>query len=111
LTQVLLNLVGNAIKFTDVGYVEISAQEVDGWFVFSVRDSGLGIAPEDHERVFGEFLQAERSSSSRAGSGTGLGLTISKRIVSLHGGTIELDSAPGEGSTFRVRIPVHLEQP
>jgi signal transduction histidine kinase len=109
LTQVLLNLVGNAIKFTDRGSVEIAAKAVDGFFELSVRDTGPGIAPDDQKRIFEEFQQVD-SSSTRQKGGTGLGLAISKRLVELHGGTIEVDSVVGEGSTFRIVVPVRADE-
>ncbi len=105
LTQVLINLAGNAVKFTDAGSVEISAAIHGDAFAFAVRDTGPGIAPEHQQRIFEEFHQVD-DSSTRLKGGTGLGLAISKRIVEMHGGRIELTSAPGEGSTFRVTIPV-----
>ncbi|MCC6006646.1 MAG: PAS domain S-box protein [Rhodobacteraceae bacterium] len=108
LTQVLLNLVGNAIKFTDEGHVAISVQERDGQFEISVSDTGPGIAPEDQARIFDEFQQAD-DSSTRAKGGTGLGLAISKRIVDMHGGHIGVSSTLGKGATFRIRVPVAAE--
>ena len=86
LTQVLLNLVGNAVKFTEKGSVDILADAVDGQFEISVRDTGPGI-PRDQNRIFEEFQQVDNS-STRLKGGTGLGLAISKRIVEMHGGTI-----------------------
>jgi signal transduction histidine kinase len=109
LTQVLLNLVGNAIKFTDKGSVEISARGVDGFFEIAVKDTGPGIAPEDQRKIFDEFQQVDNSSTRHKG-GTGLGLAISKRIVEMHGGQIEVQSVLGEGSTFRITIPVHAPE-
>ena len=109
LTQVLLNLVGNAIKFTDQGSVEISARLVDANFEIAVKDTGPGIAPEDQHKIFEEFQQVDNSSTRQKG-GTGLGLAISKRIVEMHGGTIEVQSVLGEGSTFRIVIPVRAEE-
>jgi signal transduction histidine kinase len=109
LTQVLLNLVGNALKFTDAGSVNISARATDSLFEVAVRDSGPGIAPEDQERIFDEFQQVDDSSTRRKG-GTGLGLAISRRIVEMHGGLLSVDSTPGSGSTFRIMIPVHAEE-
>jgi signal transduction histidine kinase len=107
LTQVLLNLVGNAIKFTDKGEVAIEAKAKDGFFELSVRDTGPGISPENQERIFEEFQQVDDSATRQKG-GTGLGLTISKRIVELHGGTIRVESKMGVGSTFTVTLPVHV---
>jgi signal transduction histidine kinase len=105
ITQVLLNLVSNAVKFTDAGSVEIHARSADGLFDLCVRDTGQGIAPEDHQRIFEEFQQVDASSTRRKG-GSGLGLAISKRIVEMHGGTLTVDSELGAGSTFRVVLPV-----
>jgi signal transduction histidine kinase/CHASE3 domain sensor protein len=109
LAQVLLNLAGNAVKFTDSGSIEISARAADGFFDVSVRDSGPGIAPEHQSRIFEEFQQVDESSTRKKG-GTGLGLAISKRIVEMHGGTIGVESALGAGSTFRFSIPIKAEQ-
>ena len=109
LTQVLLNLVGNAIKFTDKGSVAISARALDGSFVIAVKDTGPGIAPEDQRKIFEEFQQVDNSSTRQKG-GTGLGLAISKRIVEMHGGRIEVESVGGEGSTFRIVIPVRAKE-
>ena len=108
-SQVLLNLVGNAIKFTDEGEVEIRAVLDKGQFVLTVRDTGPGIADADQERIFGEFQQID-SSNTRKKGGTGLGLAISKRMVEMQGGTIAVDSALGRGSTFRVVLPVHVDE-
>jgi signal transduction histidine kinase len=108
LAQVLLNLVGNAIKFTDTGEVEIRAAAVRGQFVLSVRDTGPGIADADQDRIFGEFQQIENADTRKKG-GTGLGLAISKRMVEMQGGMISVESRLGEGSTFRVVLPVEVE--
>jgi signal transduction histidine kinase/CheY-like chemotaxis protein len=104
LRQVLLNLAGNAIKFTAQGGVAILAEPGiwPGEITFTVRDTGIGIAPEARERIFSEFEQAE--STSRGYGGTGLGLSISRRIVMRMGGRITLDSTPGAGSTFCVHV-------
>jgi signal transduction histidine kinase len=106
ITQVLLNLVGNAIKFTESGGIAIDAASSDGAFQIAVSDTGPGIAPEDQQVVFEEFRQLD-SSSTRVKGGTGLGLAISKRIVELHGGRIWVESELGKGSTFRFTLPVH----
>ena len=108
-SQVLLNLVGNAIKFTDAGEVEIRAAAADGQFVLTVRDTGPGIPDADQDRIFGEFQQIDNSNTRQKG-GTGLGLAISKRMVEMQGGTIAVESALGEGSTFRVVLPVHVDE-
>src|SRR5918999_6308917 len=105
LTQVLMNLVSNAIKFTEAGSVSIRASVSDGGFVVAVTDTGVGIAPEDRERIFEEFQQVDTSSTRKKG-GTGLGLAIARRIVELHGGRIWVDSAPGRGSTFCFTLPI-----
>jgi signal transduction histidine kinase len=109
ISQVLLNLVGNAIKFTDEGEVEIRATANKGQFVLTVRDTGLGIADADQERIFGEFQQID-SSNTRKQGGTGLGLAISKRMVEMQGGTISVASVLGQGSTFRVVLPVCVDK-
>jgi signal transduction histidine kinase len=107
LTQVLLNLVSNAIKFTEAGSVRIRASVEDGSFVVAVTDTGVGIAPEDQARVFEEFQQVD-SSSTRKKGGTGLGLAIARRIVELHGGRIWVESTPGQGSTFLFTLPMRV---
>jgi signal transduction histidine kinase len=109
LSQVLLNLVGNAIKFTEAGEVEISASSTNGQFILSVRDTGPGIPDADQDRIFGEFQQIDNSNTRNKG-GTGLGLAISKRMVEMQGGTISVESVLGQGSTFRVILPVHVDE-
>ncbi len=109
LAQVLLNLVGNAIKFTEVGSVRIAAYREGDAFVVSVADTGPGIAEADRQRIFEEFQQAD-SSTTRKKGGTGLGLSIAKRIVELHGGQLWVDSAVGRGSTFSFRVPVRVDR-
>ena len=102
----LLNLVGNAIKFTDQGSVEVRAAVVNGRFELSVVDTGFGIAPEDQAKIFEEFQQVDNTSTRKKG-GTGLGLSISRRIVELHGGRITVESDVGKGSTFKVIVPIN----
>jgi signal transduction histidine kinase len=109
ITQVLLNLVSNAIKFTDAGSVRIRAVVEGDQFVVTVTDTGIGIAAEDQARIFGEFQQVD-SSSTRKKGGTGLGLAITRRIVELHGGRIWVESTPGEGATFAFTLPVSVEK-
>jgi signal transduction histidine kinase len=109
LTQVLLNLVGNAVKFTETGHVAIEASRDGDALVVAVSDTGPGISAADHERIFEEFQQADASDTRRKG-GTGLGLAIARRIVALHGGRLWVESAPGRGSTFRLTVPVRVEQ-
>jgi signal transduction histidine kinase len=109
LTQVLMNLVGNAIKFTDAGSVSIRAKVEGGSLVVAVSDTGVGIAAEDRQRIFEEFQQVD-SSSTRKKGGTGLGLAIARRIVELHGGRIWVESTPGQGSTFAFTLPLAAEE-
>jgi GAF domain-containing protein len=109
LTQVLLNLVGNAIKFTDAGEVMIKASQTDASFNIAVCDTGPGISAADQAKLFQEFQQADNSITRKKG-GTGLGLAISKRIVEMHGGKIWLESRVGRGSTFFFTIPVTAKQ-
>jgi GAF domain-containing protein len=109
LTQVLLNLVGNAIKFTDAGEVAIKASAANGSFTVAVRDTGPGIAEAEQAKIFEEFQQADSSITKKKG-GTGLGLAIAKRIVELHGGRIWVESSPGHGSTFSFTLPTKVEQ-
>lgn len=107
LRQILLNLAGNAIKFTSKGGVAIFVEPGiwDGEIAFRVQDTGIGIAPEAASRIFREFEQAD-SSTTRKYGGTGLGLAISKRIIDRMNGRINLQSVPGEGSTFEVHLPL-----
>jgi signal transduction histidine kinase len=109
LTQVLINLVGNAIKFTDAGEVAIKAEAHNGSFHVSVRDTGPGISSADQARLFQEFQQADNAITRKKG-GTGLGLAISKRIIEMHGGRIWVDSMVGQGSTFSFTLPVIVER-
>ncbi|MBI5445778.1 MAG: response regulator, partial [Deltaproteobacteria bacterium] len=117
LRQVLINLLGNAVKFTEKGEVHLSVREVeppagpDGrlWLRFSVRDSGIGIPPEKIQELFQSFQQLD-SSSTRRHEGTGLGLFISRRIVEQMGGTIQVQSEKGKGSTFSFAVPTRVQQ-
>jgi signal transduction histidine kinase len=104
--QIVLNLLSNAVKFTpDGGRVEVTARPVDSKIEIAVRDTGVGIAPEEHAAVFEEFKQVGRDYTRKA-EGTGLGLALTRRFVELHGGEIRLESAPGKGSTFTVTLPL-----
>ena len=105
LRQVLLNLAGNAVKFTETGGVAVVVEPgaAPNEICFTVRDTGIGIAPEAQARVFEEFEQADGGMTRKFG-GTGLGLAISRRIVERMGGSIALQSAPGQGATFRFSI-------
>jgi signal transduction histidine kinase len=109
IAQVLLNLTGNAIKFTDAGEVTINASAHADSFTVAVRDTGPGIEEADQARIFGEFQQVD-SSSTRAKGGSGLGLSIAKRIVEMHGGRIWVESTPGAGSTFSFSLPISVAQ-
>jgi len=109
LTQVLLNLAGNAIKFTDEGAVTIKASAADGSFEVAVLDTGPGISAVDQVKLFQEFQQADNSITRKKG-GTGLGLAISKRIIEMHGGRIWVESVVGQGSTFSFTLPVMVLQ-
>jgi signal transduction histidine kinase len=109
LTQVLINLVGNAVKFTDAGEVAIKAEANNGKFYVSVRDTGPGISAADQAKLFQEFQQADNAITRKKG-GTGLGLAISKRIIEMHGGKIWVESQVGQGSTFAFTLPVVVER-
>ena len=109
LTQVLLNLVGNAIKFTEAGRLSVGVALDGHAFTVSVADTGPGIAPEDQQKIFEEFHQVD-SSSTRKKGGPGLGLAIARRIIEMHGGRLWVESAPGAGSTFTFRVPVRVER-
>jgi signal transduction histidine kinase len=108
LTQCLMNLAGNALKFTRQGRVEISAELRGDLVRYAVSDTGIGIASEHLEGVFGEFRQGDATISSEFG-GTGLGLSITKKFVEMHGGRIWVESALGKGSTFSFVIPLRVE--
>jgi signal transduction histidine kinase len=105
LKQILLNLGTNALKFTPPGgKVEIAALVADGDLLLRVTDTGIGIAEEDQERIFQPFMQA-RNIDMRTREGTGLGLPLTRRLVELHGGVLELSSKLGEGTTVIARLP------
>ncbi len=108
LSQVLLNLVGNAIKFTDSGEVAMRASAANGSYTIAVTDTGPGIAEADQAKIFEEFKQSE-STQTKAKGGTGLGLSIAKRIVEMHGGKLWVESSLGSGSTFFVELPLRAE--
>jgi signal transduction histidine kinase len=103
--QIFLNLLGNAIKFTEVGAVEVDLGPDNEGVVCRVRDTGVGIAPGDQERIFEPFTQVDGSSTRRAG-GTGLGLPVSRQLARLLGGELTVQSRPGEGSTFTLHLPI-----
>ena len=108
IAQVLLNLLGNAIKFTEDGEVRVEASVANGMFLVSVSDTGPGLSEADQKKIFEEFHQAD-GSSTRAKGGSGLGLTIARKIVEMHGGRIWVESTLGKGSTFRFTLPIRVE--
>ena len=108
IVQVMLNLVGNAIKFTDTGEIGVRVAVSDQTFLVSVTDTGPGLTEADQRKIFEEFQQADGSSTRKAG-GTGLGLAIARRIVEMHNGHIWVESVAGKGSTFSFTLPVRVE--
>lgn len=106
--HILQNIVGNAVKFTEQGRVEISAKQVDDTILISVSDTGIGIAAEEIPSIFDEFRQADGSASRRFG-GTGLGLAIAKKYADLLDGSIKVESTPGQGSIFTITLPITLD--
>jgi len=112
--QALFNLLSNACKFTDHGTVTLAVdrEEADGtgWFRFAVRDTGIGLTPEQVGRLFQEFTQADAETGRKYG-GTGLGLALSRRLCRMMGGDITVESAPGHGSTFTIRLPAVVTEP
>ena len=106
LSQVWLNLINNSIKFSSQGgKVHIDLRRSDGRIEFSISDTGIGISEEDQAHIFERFYKADKS-RTRVIEGSGLGLSIVKKIVVMHKGTIEVESKPGEGATFTVLLPV-----
>jgi signal transduction histidine kinase len=108
LSQILRNFISNALKFTQHGEVRVSAQRSDDRVTFSVADTGIGIAPEHHASVFHDFTQIDSPIQKRL-RGTGLGLSLSKKLATLLGGSVALHSELGRGSTFSVTVPVQLQ--
>src|SRR5690606_10600818 len=103
--HILMELVSNAIKFTDRGRVELRGRYVGSRVEFSIRDTGPGIAPEYLQRIFDPFFQVQEAMTREVG-GTGLGLPVAMRLARLLGGEIDVDSEPGKGTTFRVWLPI-----
>jgi signal transduction histidine kinase len=111
LAQILRNFISNALKFTTTGEVRVSAaSNPDGTVTFAVSDTGIGIAPEFHHAIFEDFAQVDSPIQKRL-RGTGLGLSLSRRLAELLGGSVALQSAPGVGSTFSVTLPLRLDVP
>jgi adenylate cyclase len=114
LRQALLNLMSNANKFTERGTISVDAQhgEENGrdWVIITVADTGIGMTPEQMTKLFQEFSQADAATTRKYG-GTGLGLAISKRFCQMMGGDIMVESTPGHGSTFTIRLPRIVEVP
>ena len=109
IAQILMNLLGNAIKFTEKGEININVREFDGSFLISVSDTGQGLSAGDQNIIFKEFQQID-GSSTREKDGTGLGLSIAKKLVEMHGGRIWVESELGQGAAFRFTIPVRIIQ-
>ena len=109
LRQILINLAGNALKFTEHGGVELALETRNGRLMVTVRDTGIGLTPEQAARIFQPFAQADASTARKFG-GTGLGLSITRRLVELLGGSITVESEPGRGSAFRVDLPLVLAE-
>jgi signal transduction histidine kinase len=106
--QILLNLLSNAVKFTpEGGRIGINARQADGSVEISVTDTGIGIAPDDQPKIFEEFRQVGGENAKRI-EGTGLGLTLAKKFVELHGGRIWVTSEVGKGSTFTFTLPTNV---
>jgi signal transduction histidine kinase len=114
LRQALLNLMSNANKFTEKGSITVAAwqgrRNGREWIALSVADTGIGMRAEQMGKLFQEFSQATAATASKYG-GTGLGLTISRRFCQMMGGDIEVESEPGRGSTFTIRLPRTVEAP
>jgi signal transduction histidine kinase len=109
LRQILLNLLSNAVKFTDAGKVELEARVTDSGVEFMVHDTGVGIAPEHQQRVFDSFWQVDQSATRKEG-GTGIGLSVSRKLARLLGGDISVRSTPQQGTTFTLQLPHRLDE-
>ena len=105
LNQILYNLIDNAMKYTpEGGSIQVSLTEEGNSLIWRVKDNGIGIPPEDREHIFERFYRVDKARSRETG-GTGLGLSIVKQLAVMHGGTIQVESRPGEGSLFTVTLP------
>jgi signal transduction histidine kinase len=105
--QILVNLLSNAVKFTETGSVTAEANFLGREFLLKVSDTGIGIQQDNIHRIFDPFWQVEQKATRRA-TGTGLGLTVTKRLANLLGGDVDVTSTPGQGTTFTVRLPVKV---
>jgi signal transduction histidine kinase len=108
ISQCLMNLAGNSLKFTKAGKVEIAVEQKDGLLTYRVTDTGMGIAPEKIGTLFTEFKQTDATIASEYG-GTGLGLSISKKFIEMHGGRIWVESELGKGSSFIFELPLRVK--
>src|SRR5438067_1353605 len=111
LIQVIINLISNAVKFTDKGAVTCKVYQKKNELIVGITDTGIGIAPEDYSAIFEQFKQVGGDTLTDKPKGTGLGLPICKEIVEHHGGRIWLESKPGKGSTFSFALPVTKSKP
>jgi len=107
--QILLNLMGNAVKFTDEGSVIVRCWREKEWLVTAITDTGIGIDPQHQESIFEPFRQAD-TGLARKREGTGLGLSICKRLVEHLGGIISVESVSGQGSTFTIQLPMERDK-
>ena len=107
--QMIVNLLSNAVKFTDTGRIILTGDQKGDQLVISVQDTGIGISPEHFDRIFEPFWQVEQKATRRAG-GTGLGLTVTKRLALLLGGDVSVTSTPGEGATFTICLPIRISE-
>lgn len=108
--SVIINLIENAINYTDHGHIELTGKVVGEHYIMEIADTGIGIAHEEHEKVFKRFQRVDQA-RSRSSGGSGLGLSIVKNVVHKHRGMISLDSTPGEGSTFKITLLRRMEKP
>lgn len=106
ISQVLINIVKNAINYTDAGYVQVKGYTEESDYVIEIRDSGIGIKESDYEKIFKRFYRVDKARSRDTG-GSGLGLSISKNVITKHGGSISVESEESKGSIFRIMLPIN----